>query len=82
MIRKFITIKGKNFDLWEVKSIEPHKDFPEHADDWEYSILLNREGIATNINAVHIPCDSEEDMEDEIQKLKERLGDDESILFI
>lgn len=82
MVRKFVSIKGKSFDLWEVKSIEKNKDFPEFGDDWEYSIILNREGIATNMNAVKIPCDSEEDMENEFTQLKIRLEDDESILFV
>lgn len=82
MIRKFISIKGHNFDLWEIKSIEEHKEFGEFSDDWEYSILINREGIATNMNFVKVPCDSEEDMKQTLQELKERVGDDESILFI
>jgi len=82
MVRKFIEIKGKNYDLWEVKTIEDHKEFPEFGDDWQYYILLNREGIATNLNAVKILCDDEEDMIETIKDLKQRLFDDESIIFI
>lgn len=75
-------IKGQNYDLWEVKTIEKHKEFPEYGDDWEYSIILNREGIATNLNAVRIICESEQDMLDTIEDIKKRLFDDDSIIFI
>ena len=82
MVRKFIEIKGQKYDLWEIKTIEKHKEFPEYGEDWEYSIILNREGIATNLNAIKIPCDDEEDMLNTIKDIKERLEDDESIIFI
>jgi len=81
MIRKFITIKGCDYDIWEIKSVEPNKDFPEFADDWEFSIILNREGIATNLNAIKILCESEQDMLDTIKDIKIRLAEDDDIIM-
>lgn len=83
MVRKFVIIKGQQYDLWEIKSVEKGKEMPEYSDDWEYFIILNREGIATNLNNIRIPFDSEEERDTEIKNLKERLlEDDESITFI
>ncbi len=76
-----LSIKGNLYDLWEVRTIEKHKEMPEHGDDFQYSIILNREGKATNAENIKIDCDDEADQLATMKDIQERLEENENIMI-
>ncbi len=77
-----LKIKGNLYDLWEVRTIEKHKEMPEHGDDFQYSIILNREGKATNAENIIIHCEDEDDQLATMQDIENRLLENENIMIL
>ena len=77
-----IDIKHELYDLWEVRTIQRYQCYNEVMGENEYFIQLNREGKGTNAENILIPCVDEEDMENTLRDIKERLSEQDTVEII
>ena len=82
MPKNLIDIRGNFYDVWELRALEKLDEYNEDDEEMEYYIIMNREAIQTNYQSVRFKFDTEQERDDYMLRLKEKLNDFDTIQFV